>query len=64
MSAVLAGRRALIAGASQELGLAIARGIVEMHGGSISAANRPGGGAVFRFDLPVVGAPPPMEHTQ
>jgi K+-sensing histidine kinase KdpD len=36
------------------LGLAIARGLVEAHGGRISAANRPGGGAVFRFTLPLV----------
>jgi two-component system sensor histidine kinase KdpD len=46
------------------LGLAIARGIVEIHGGSISAANRPGGGAVFRFTLPVTGTPPAMEEIE
>jgi two-component system sensor histidine kinase KdpD len=34
------------------LGLAICRGIVELHGGRIRAANRPGGGAVFRIELP------------
>lgn len=34
------------------LGLAIAKRIVEEHGGSISARNRPGGGAVFSFSLP------------
>lgn len=35
------------------LGLAITKRLVEMHGGEISAANRPGGGAVFSFTIPV-----------
>lgn len=35
------------------LGLAIVKGIVEAHGGHVSAANRPGGGALFRFTLPL-----------
>lgn len=34
------------------IGLAICRGIVELHGGAIVAENRDGGGAVFRFTLP------------
>src|SRR5262245_33757990 len=35
------------------LGLSIARAIVETHGGKIWAENRPGGGAVFCFRLPL-----------
>jgi two-component system sensor histidine kinase KdpD len=35
------------------LGLTICRGIVEAHGGRIWAENRSGGGAVFRFTLPI-----------
>ncbi len=43
------------------LGLAICRGVVEAHGGSIVAANRPSGGAVFSIRLPLGGDPPPVE---
>ena len=35
------------------LGLAIVRDIVASHGGTVSAANRPGGGAVVGFTLPL-----------
>ncbi|WP_202238381.1 sensor histidine kinase [Actinacidiphila reveromycinica] len=38
------------------LGLYIVKGIVEAHGGTISVGRAPGGGAEFRFILPV-GAP-------
>ncbi len=42
------------------LGLAICRGIVELHGGHIWAENRPAGGAAIHFTLPIVGEPPAM----
>jgi two-component system sensor histidine kinase KdpD len=35
------------------LGLPIARAIAQAHGGRLTAANRPGGGTVFRLTLPV-----------
>jgi two-component system sensor histidine kinase KdpD len=44
------------------LGLAICRGIVESHGGRISANNREGGGAVFTFTLPMDEAPPSVDR--
>jgi two-component system sensor histidine kinase HydH len=34
------------------LGLAVARRVVELHGGTLTAANHPKGGAVFRIALP------------
>lgn len=37
------------------LGLAIARGLVEAHGGTISATNNSTGGAQFTFTLPIAG---------
>jgi two-component system sensor histidine kinase KdpD len=43
------------------LGLAICRGIVMAHGGQLFVERRPGGGAEFRFQLPVDGAPPALD---
>ncbi len=39
------------------LGLSICASIVRAHGGEITAANAPDGGAVFRFTLPLEGVP-------
>ena len=40
------------------LGLTICRGIITAHGGRIWAENRAGGGAAFKFTLPVTGPAP------
>lgn len=40
------------------LGLAICHAIVQAHGGRIWVEDRPGGGASFRFTLPIEGTPP------
>jgi two-component system, OmpR family, sensor histidine kinase KdpD len=45
------------------LGLAICRGIAAAHGGRIWTENRPGGGAAFRFVLPLDGTPPIAAET-
>ena len=42
------------------LGLTICRGIVTAHGGTLNVFNREGGGASFRFTLPIEGEPPSM----
>ena len=34
------------------LGLAVAKRMIELHRGTISVANAPGGGAIFRVELP------------
>ncbi|MDD5461911.1 MAG: sensor histidine kinase KdpD [Methylococcales bacterium] len=42
------------------LGLAICKAIIEAHGGSIQAQNRPTGGAIFSFIIPQDHMPPTM----
>lgn len=46
------------------LGLTICRGIIEAHGGRIWAENRSGGGALFRFSIPLPDQQPPVETEQ
>lgn len=46
------------AGRGSGLGLAICRTITRLHGGGITAANRPGGGAAFTLRLPLAENPP------
>jgi two-component system sensor histidine kinase KdpD len=43
------------------LGLTICRGIVEAHGGRVWAENRSGGGALFRFSIPLPEQQPSVE---
>ena len=45
------------------LGLSIVRHLVGLHGGSLEAANRDGGGAVFTVRLPYADPAPPSSET-
>jgi two-component system, OmpR family, sensor histidine kinase KdpD len=51
-------------GVGAGLGLTICRGIITAHGGRIWAENRPGGGATFRFTLPLAGPPPTLRSDE
>ncbi|MBX3063380.1 MAG: sensor histidine kinase KdpD [Anaerolineae bacterium] len=51
-------RGAGVAAGGTGLGLSIARGLVEAHGGTIRAGNKPEGGAMFTIRLPITDAPP------
>jgi len=46
------------------LGLAICKGIVEAHGGTLGVRSREGGGTVFTVTLPIVGEPPSMNEEE
>ena len=49
----LSGKTLFITGASRGIGLAIARRVAQVHGGTLEYTDRVGGGAVFTLSLPV-----------
>jgi signal transduction histidine kinase len=56
--------RARGGGGGTGIGLAIARSVIEAHGGRIWAENREDGGARFKFLLPVTGGDGPTESQE
>ena len=56
--------RGSTAGGGIGLGLTICRAIVNAHGGRIWVENRPKGGAIFRFTLPISEHPPVTESDE
>jgi two-component system sensor histidine kinase KdpD len=46
------------------LGLPISRGLIEAHGGSLSAENRAGGGVRFTIRLPMAIPPPAVKEVE
>jgi two-component system phosphate regulon sensor histidine kinase PhoR len=46
------------------LGLSIVKHLIELHGGTVKAANRAGGGAMFSVELPAATVSPVAESTQ
>lgn len=55
---VVSSTRATTGEKSTGLGLSICAEFVRLHGGRHGVRNKPEGGAVFHFSLPLVGAPP------
>ncbi len=56
--------RAQEGGGGIGLGLTISRGIVMAHGGRLWVEPRDGGGAAFRFTLPIDGEAPELEPAE
>jgi two-component system sensor histidine kinase KdpD len=55
-------KRESSSGGGAGLGLAICRGLIEAHGGKMWVEDREGGGARFRFRLPIEGTPPKVAN--